>query len=143
MSAPGGSGGAAVTRPSFGRMMWRGIRRRCPWCGGARAFFTGWFAKADRCRACGLRWRRGDVGFELGAASISAVLVLGLLVTGLGVGIVATWPDVPYLWLAIGLGAAAIVLPIVLYPVTYTVWQALDLVMRPPQSGDGAPPSVP
>lgn len=123
-------------------MLWRALRRRCPWCGGARAFFTGWFAKAERCHTCGIPWRRGDVGFELGAASISAVLVLGILVVGLGAGIVASWPDVPYLMLGLGLGVGAIVLPVALYPISYTVWQALDLLMRPPVAGDGSPESV-
>ena len=29
------------------------------------------------------------------------------------------------------LGAGAVILPIVLYPVSYTMWQALDIAMRP------------
>ena len=28
-------------RPSLATMLWRGARRRCAWCGGRRAFFTG------------------------------------------------------------------------------------------------------
>jgi hypothetical protein len=31
----------------------------------------------------------------------------------------------------VALAPAAIVLPIVLYPVSYTAWQALDIAMRP------------
>ena len=34
------------------------------------------------------------------------------------------------------LGAAAVVVPIVTYPMTFTVWQALDIVMRPVSSSD-------
>jgi hypothetical protein len=26
------------------------------------------------------------------------------------------------------------------YPVSYTVWQAVDLAMHPPEPGDGTPP---
>ena len=29
------------------------------------------------------------------------------------------------------LGAGALILPIVLYPMSYTMWQALDIAMRP------------
>jgi hypothetical protein len=36
----------------------------------------------------------------------------------------------------------AVVLPIVVYPVSYTLWQAIDLAMRPPVAGDDAPPPV-
>lgn len=82
------------------------------------------------------------MGFELGAASISAILVLGTLVTGLAVAMVATWPDVPYVWLFVGLAVAAAVLPVLAYPMTYTIWQAMDLMMRPPEPGDGTPEAV-
>lgn len=132
----------AVQRPPASTLLRRALRRRCPWCGGAKAFFTGWFAKSDRCGTCGIAWRRGDEGFELGAAAISAVLVLGALVTGLGVTMAATWPDVPYVWLIVGLAVAALALPIALYPFTYTIWQALDLMMRPPEPGEDAPDPV-
>lgn len=122
-------------------MLWRGVRRRCAWCGGRGAFFTGWFAKQDRCRTCGIEWRRGYEGFELGALAISAVLVLGTLVVAMTVGIALTLPGVDVLPLLLILGAGAVVLPILLYPVSYTMWQAVDLAMRPPEPGDGAPPA--
>lgn len=117
-------------------MLLRGATRRCPWCAGRGAFFTSWFQKGPRCRTCGLSWRRNDVGFELGAASIAAILVLGPLVLGLGVAIAVTWPEVDVVPLLAVLLVAGVVLPIILYPVSYTVWQAIDLVMRPAQPED-------
>ena len=121
-------------------MAWRGLRRRCAWCGGRGAFFTGWFHKQDRCRTCGIEWRRGYEGFELGALAISAVLVLGTLVVAMTIGLILTLPDVEVLPLLLILGAGAIVLPILLYPISWTLWQAVDLTMRPPEPGDGTPP---
>jgi uncharacterized protein (DUF983 family) len=117
-------------------MLWRGAFRRCPWCGGRGAFFTSWFDKAEHCQSCGLRWRRGDVGFELGAAAIAAIIVMGPLMVALGVVMVITWPDldVPVMmavFLPLGL-----ILPIVLYPSSYTLWQAIDLTMRPAEPDD-------
>ena len=112
-------------------MLARGARRRCPWCGGKGAFFTGWFSKAASCRSCGLRWRRGDAGFELGAAAVAAIIVLGPLLVALAVVVALTWPDVAVVPLLVVLGLGGVVLPIVLYPVSYTLWQALDLAMRP------------
>lgn len=123
-------------------MLWRGLRRRCAWCGGRGAFFTGWFAKHEHCQTCGISWRRGYEGFELGALAISAVTCLGVLVVGLGIGVVATWPDVAVVPLLIVLGIGAVVVPIVIYPFSYTIWQGIDLAMRPPKPGEGAPPPV-
>lgn len=125
-------------RPSLALMLWRGARRRCAYCGGRGAFFTGWFSKQERCRTCGIGWHRGYEGFELGAMAINAVISLGLLVVGMVIGILVTWPDIAVLPLLLVLGAVAIVLPLALYPVTYTVWQAVDLAMRPPEPSDFA-----
>jgi len=121
-------------------MLWRAVRRRCPWCSGRGAFFTGWFAKRAECRSCGLGWHRGYEGFELGALTISAILVLGPLVVGLVIGVVVTTPDIPLVQLVLALGVGAVGLPIVVYPISYTVWQAVDLALHPP---DVADPSVP
>ena len=112
-------------------MLLRAAFRRCPWCGGRGAFFTSWFDKAAACRTCGLRWRRGDVGFELGAAAIGAILTIGPLMVGLGVGLAITWPSVAVVPMLVVLLAAGVVLPIVLYPMSYTIWQAIDLALRP------------
>lgn len=127
-----------MARPSLALMLWRGARRRCAYCGGRGAFFTGWFSKQERCRTCGIGWHRGYEGFELGAMAINAVISLGLLVVGMVIGILVTWPDIAVLPLLLVLGAVAIVLPLALYPVTYTVWQAVDLAMRPPEPSDFA-----
>lgn len=133
-----------VSRPSLPTMAWRGARRRCPWCGGRGAFFTSWFAKQDRCRTCGLDWHRGYEGFELGAMTINIVIVFGTLIAGLVVGIVVTSPEIPVVPLMMILGVVAIVLPIILYPVSHTLWQAVDLAMHPPDVADpGTPPPRP
>jgi uncharacterized protein (DUF983 family) len=117
-------------------MLVRGACWRCPWCGGWRAFFTGWFSKSAACRSCGLRWRRGDAGFELGAAAIAAIIVMGPLMIVMGIGVALTWPDIAVGPLLAVLVPAAVILPILLYPVSHTLWQALDLAMRPVSSGD-------
>ena len=132
-----------MTRPSLFVMLWRGVRRRCAFCGGRGAFFTGWFSKQERCKTCGIGWHRGYEGFELGAMAISAVICLGTLVVAMAIGMVATSPDIAVVPLLVGLGVGAIVLPVLVYPVSYTVWQAVDLAMRPPQAGDFAPPAAP
>ena len=80
--------------------------------------------------------QRGHDGFELGAASVNALLCLGALVAAGAVSIVITYPEVAVQPLLMVLGAAAIVLPIVLYPFSYTLWFAIELMMEPPSEAD-------
>jgi predicted aspartyl protease len=79
-------------------------------------------------------WRRGDIGFELGAVVIATIVTFGAIIVTLTVGLVATAPDfatVPIIAVSL---AIAVVVAVVVYPVSYTLWQAIDLIMRPPAS---------
>lgn len=120
-------------------MLQRGLRRRCPWCGG-EGFFTGFSAKQESCATCGLRWRRGDVGYELGAAAVTAIITFGPLMLVLGVMVAVTWPEVEVVPMFAVLVVLAVVLPFVMYGPSYTVWQAIDIVMRPPEPTDFVDP---
>lgn len=81
------------------------------------------------------------MGFELGAAAMATIIVLGPLVVALGVVLAITWPDVAVVPLMAIFLAGGVILPILLYPVSYTMWQAVDIVMRPPEPGDFAAPA--
>lgn len=120
-----------MTRPSLAKMLLRGAARRCPWCGGKGAFFTSWFGRGHACHTCGLQWRRGDVGFELGAAAMAAIISIGPLVVLLGGVLAVMWPDVRVVPTMGVFLPAGLLLPIVLYPMSYTMWQGIDLMMRP------------
>ena len=76
------------------------------------------------------------MGFELGAAAIAAIICMGPLVLALGVMVAVTWPEFSVVPLVVVLGLGAVVLPVVLYPSSYTVWQAIDIVMRPVAASD-------
>jgi uncharacterized protein (DUF983 family) len=118
-------------RPSFIRMLWRAITLRCPWCGSWRNFLRGWFRRYPRCRSCGIAWRREE-GFELGAVTVNTIVTFGALTLFMVVGFIMTAPDVPVLRFVLGLMAVGILLPILIYPFTYTVWLAFDLMVHPP-----------
>ena len=131
-----------MEQPKLPKMLLRGLFRRCAWCGGNGAFFTSWTGKADHCRTCGVGWRRGYEGYELGAAAVAAIICMGPLMLILGAVMLATWPDFPVVPLLVVLGAGGLILPIALYPSSYTTWQAIDILMRPVEPGDfegGAP----
>ena len=78
-----------------------------------------------------MQWRRGDGGFELGAALMAAIIVLGPLIAALSTALAITWPEVPGPAGVAALMGVGVVLPVVLYPFSYTLWQAVDLMMRP------------
>jgi uncharacterized protein (DUF983 family) len=124
---------AAPSRP---QLLARGFTRRCAWCGDRKAYFTGWFRREEYCRQCGHGYRRGDAAFELGAITANLILTfLGILVTIL-VLVVATAPDVPVFGVTIAAASVALIGPVVFYPVSYTIWQAVDLWMRRPTEAE-------
>jgi uncharacterized protein (DUF983 family) len=118
-------------------MLLRALRRRCPRCGGRGAWFTGWFRRADRCLTCGYRYERQE-GFMLGAITINMVLTFGVILVVLVVGMVATYPDIAVVPIVVGCAAVAVVVPVVVFPFTYTIWGAIDLAMHPLQPGEAA-----
>ena len=72
--------------------------------------------------------------------AINIIVVFGTLIVGLVVAVAVTLPDIPVVPLVVALGAVAIIMPIVIYPVSYTLWQAVDVAMHPPDPTDGTTP---
>jgi hypothetical protein len=54
----------------------------------------------------------------------------------MAVGFVATAPDIPVLPLMLAIGAVGVVVPIVAYPFSYTLWLAFDLAVHPPEADE-------
>ena len=123
--------------PKLGVMMWRGLLRRCPHCGNRRAFFTRWFVRGERCVGCGLRWERNYEGFMLGAMAMSFITTGGLLLLTMGIGVIVTYPDVALVPVLASTVLVTLVVGVGGYPVSYTLWQAIDLYLRPISEDDG------
>lgn len=117
--------------PSLVRMLWRAIARRCPRCGNRQAWFEGWFRQGSRCVGCGVSRTRNVEGHELGSLTVGLVVNIGLISIALGVAIALTVPDVPVLTLYAVLASTAVIVPIATWPLTHTVWMAIDLRSRP------------
>ena len=122
-------------RPSFPRMMARAVTLRCPWCASRRTFLRGWFHRYDRCRTCGIAWRREE-GFELGAVTMNTIVTFGTLTIAMVAGFVLTAPDVPVLPFVLALTGIAVLMPIAIYPFTYTMWLAFDLAVHVPEEAE-------
>lgn len=109
-------------------MIWRALRRRCPRCGAKP--FESYFRIKTHCDRCGLRFERED-GYWAGALIINTTVTFGAFLVIFVGAMVVFWPDVP--WGAV-LGvtiAANLAIPVVFYPVSKTLWLALELSWHP------------
>lgn len=83
----------------------------------------------ETCPTCGLRFEREE-GFFLGAFVMNTAITLGSLMLYLVVAFALTLPDAPLVRLAVIGVLLGLVIPIVVYPFTKTIWCAVDLTMR-------------
>jgi hypothetical protein len=96
----------------------------------------------SECPGCGLVFRRAP-GQWLGSWFLNILVVQAVLVVAIPVAVALTWPGrlvVPAI-LAIAVGVSVVV-PVVVFPFTRTIWTAIDLIMRPLEFGEGVPPGV-
>jgi uncharacterized protein (DUF983 family) len=130
---------ARLSKFTFPRLCGRALLRRCPWCGGKGAWFRTWFRRNDRCNTCGLRWNRGQDGFELGAMTVAVLITGGSVMIFLAIFIASSYPDFPVAPMAVISAAIALVMPFLTYPLTQTIWSAFDLRVHPPLRGEFLP----
>lgn len=117
--------------PPMATRVWRGVRMRCPMCGGP-GLLKSWFKLRPRCPTCGLHTDRGEHDFYLGAMMFNLVIAEGILLVLLLGLMIATWPDVPWRFLEIGGIALMAAAPFLLFPVSRTIWMAFDLMLHRP-----------
>lgn len=109
--------------------MLRGLRKHCAHCGGS-GLFDGWWTMKPNCPTCGMKFER-DAGYGTGAMIVNTAVTIGMfLLVFVGI-MVATWPDVPWtaaLVITIGVN---LVVPVVFYPWSKTIFLGMDLAVRP------------
>jgi uncharacterized protein (DUF983 family) len=113
-----------------GLLLWRALRLRCPNCGG-KPLFASFGKLRKRCPECGLWLERGEGDYYLGAYMVSLIAIETLFAVGFVAALLITWPDPP--WDAIQYVGAAVLTAgvIICYPLSKTVWLAVDLMFRP------------
>lgn len=126
---------APPVRQPVPRLFGRAIVAKCPWCGSRRTFLAGWFKRYDRCRTCGVSWHREE-GFELGTITINTIVTFASIAIAMGVGFAVWGTDVPLVTFMAIVGAIAVLMPIAIYPLTYTIWLAFDLAVKPPDRAE-------
>lgn len=121
----------------LGVLVKRSLRRRCPVCGG-KNIFSGWFTLRDSCPTCGYQFEREE-GYFVSAIIVNMAVIEGIFLVAFLVTILATAPEVPWAPLLILAGVMNVIVPIVFYPFSKTVWMAIDLYFHPIEAGEHPP----
>jgi uncharacterized protein (DUF983 family) len=112
-----------------GQALARGMTNRCARCGAGGIFRT-FYNLHPTCRACGMRFER-ESGEWTGALIVIIAFTEVLFALWLGLGLWFTWPDVPWTLLLVGGILLNLVVPIVLYPWSQSVWIGLHFAFVP------------
>lgn len=109
-------------------MLGRAVRRRCARCGAPA--FDSYFALREDCARCGLHFEREE-GYWVGALIINTTVAFGTFLVLFVGGIAVSWPDVPWTVLGVVTVVAMAVVPLVFYPLSKTLWMAVELSWHP------------
>jgi uncharacterized protein (DUF983 family) len=122
---------------TVGRLLARGLALHCPLCGGGGLFHR-WFTMRERCPRCEFRLERVE-GHWLGAWFLNILVSSGAVLVTVVLGSVTTYPGslVPAVAAVV---AVAVVVPLVFFPWSKTLWSAIDLAMRPLEPEDDVDP---
>ncbi len=127
---------ASEIRLSPWRLFGRALLLRCPRCGGGN-LLQSWFALKQHCPHCDLVLDRGETAdYWLGAFTINFIVAEFTAVIISVIFVLATLPEVPWNWVGVVAVTAAIILPLLFFPFSRTLWLALDLSVRPKLRGD-------
>jgi hypothetical protein len=55
------------------------------------------------------------------------------MLIAMGIGVALSYPDIAVLPIFVLIVAIAVVMPFVIFPMTYSIWLAVDLFMRAPE----------
>lgn len=84
----------------------------------------------EHCHQCGLEFERED-GYWVGAVIVNTTVTFATFVGLFVLLVVATWPDVPW-GTVMGVSVVAnVAIPVAFYPVSKSVWLALEMYWHP------------
>lgn len=110
--------------PGFGRLLARGLTRRCPRCGSGH-LFRHYFTIVRDCPRCRLHFER-EPGYWTGALAINIAVIFAIFAVAFVVILAFTVPDVPVVPTLAVLVPVMVIGPILFYPFSKTLWMAVD-----------------
>jgi uncharacterized protein (DUF983 family) len=124
---------STVPRATFGEIISRGLRLRCPRCG-QRRLFAGWFRMHETCPHCRLRYERAP-GYFLGSTYINyCVTALAVMVVYFSLHLGAGLSNRA---LAAPLAVFCIAFPLYFFRYARSLWLAIDYHLDPTSFDSG------
>jgi uncharacterized protein (DUF983 family) len=136
---PGHDPGVSPLPLTVPRLLARGLAGRCPLCG-ASGLFQRWFTLRERCPRCNFALEERVEGHWLGSLGMNTIVSFGALFVTLVVGVAIAYPDGALGTLLAVAVTVAVVVPLVFFPFSKTLWSAIDLAMRPLEPDDDVDP---
>jgi uncharacterized protein (DUF983 family) len=124
-----------MTLRRFLTFTFRGAALRCPRCGGG-GILRSWFKLKHECPTCGLVLDRGETDYWYGGYAVNFVAAEFVGVAIIVAFIYFSWPKVNWTLVQWGAPVVVIVVPILFFPFSRTLWLAWDLCFRPQEPGD-------
>jgi len=84
----------------------------------------------EHCSRCGLKFER-EPGYWVGAVTINTIVIFMTFLVVFATLVLATWPAVPWPTVLVVTLVANVVIPIVFYPTSKTLWLALEMSWHP------------
>ena len=78
----------------------------------------------------------------LGSLTVNMILTFGAILAVLVVGMIVTYPDIAVVPIVVACIVVAVLVPLLVYPFTSTIWAAIDLAMHPLQPAEIADASA-
>lgn len=116
-------------------ILWRALRLRCPHCGRGR-FLAHGFSAHNECQVCGLRFVRED-GYWTGAIYVNLIVTQFLIVGA--VFVLMFGSGLPITSQILILAAVAILFPTLFYPLSKSLWLAMDYFFTGATWGESPP----
>lgn len=110
------------------KLLARGILARCPACGSGGLFLS-IFKLKSRCPRCQFDFDR-EPGWWIGAMVMNIGAAIAAFGLYLPLALIITWPDVPWTLIAVVGCLLMAILPIVFYPISKTLWLAMDILLH-------------
>lgn len=123
--------------PSRSQIFRRGFTGRCAVCGKTR-LTPKWVVVKFRCDRCNFSIERNE-GHFVGAVGMNTIVTFGTILICVVVGAALTAPDVPEVTLSIITVAVGVVVSVVFFPISKTLWSAVDLMMVELEPGEVDP----
>ncbi len=80
----------------------------------------------ETCAGCGLLFER-EPGYWVGAVIINTTVIFATFLVVFGGLVVATYPDVPWGLVLVVTALANVIIPIVFYPISKSLWAGMEL----------------